>query len=222
MNEKAEKANVNTASCAKFVVIATIALLVSACASTQPVSSLPPAAHAMPTAGIGYIPAGYKDYCTRSPENCGARSARTDRIALSPQNWRLLVAVNAEFNRKIVAATDQDIFGTPEYWTIPTTTGDCEDFAMAKQLALIARGVPDAALSIATAMDPGLGLHAVLMVRTDRGDFVLDNKTSEIRHWDATPYQWISRQSAAHAMQWERPASRAFTGPVVSGPTANR
>lgn len=221
MNEKAGKANVKTASRVKFVVIAVLALCVSACASTQPVSSLPQA-HAMPTAGAGYVPIGYKDFCARQPEDCGARRSHTDRIALTPREWRLLVDVNTEINRKIVAATDQDIFGTPEYWTVPTTTGDCEDFAMAKQLALIARGVPDAALSIATAMDPGLGLHAVLMVRTDRGDFVLDNKTSEIHSWDATPYQWISRQSAAHALQWERPATRAFAGPVVSGPTANR
>jgi len=174
----------------------------SACAA-----QLPEQAPRMAIAGDGYVPAGYREFCTRQTAACGARWSQDSRVHLDQSTWSVLVAVNNEINRTIMPATDQQIFGTAEFWTVPSGFGDCEDYAIAKQLALQARGIPDAALSIATALEPGQGMHAVLMVRTDRGDFVLDNKTSRILSWNRTPYQWISRQSARHAMIWERPAA---------------
>ena len=44
--------------------------------------------------------------------------------------------------------------------------------------------------------------HAVLMVRTDRGDLVLDNQDGTVQLWNDTPYQYIKRQSQANAGQW--------------------
>ena len=40
------------------------------------------------------------------------------------------------------------------------------------------------------------------MVRTDRGDLVLDNQDSMVRIWSDTPYQFVKRQSQADAGQW--------------------
>ena len=37
--------------------------------------------------------------------------------------------------------------------------------------------------------------HAVLMVRTNQGDYVLDNKTSSILPWHRTGYVYIKRES---------------------------
>jgi predicted transglutaminase-like cysteine proteinase len=36
--------------------------------------------------------------------------------------------------------------------------------------------------------------HAVLMVRTDRGDFILDNKTSTVLPWAQTGYVFVKRE----------------------------
>ena len=44
--------------------------------------------------------------------------------------------------------------------------------------------------------------HAVLLVRTDRGDLVLDNQVGTIDLWNQTPYKFIKRQSQANAGQW--------------------
>jgi predicted transglutaminase-like cysteine proteinase len=44
--------------------------------------------------------------------------------------------------------------------------------------------------------------HAVLMVRTDRGDLVLDNQDGRVLLWNETPYQFLKRQSQADAGQW--------------------
>jgi predicted transglutaminase-like cysteine proteinase len=42
----------------------------------------------------------------------------------------------------------------------------------------------------------------VLLVRTDRGDLVLDNQVGSVDLWSQTPYQFIKRQSQANAGQW--------------------
>jgi predicted transglutaminase-like cysteine proteinase len=37
--------------------------------------------------------------------------------------------------------------------------------------------------------------HAVLTLITDRGDFILDNKTSAVQSWRQTGYTFIKRES---------------------------
>jgi predicted transglutaminase-like cysteine proteinase len=63
-------------------------------------------------------------------------------------------------------------------------------------------GWPASTLLIAVVRQGDGSGHAVLMVRTDRGDLVLDNQEASIRVWNETPYQYIKRQSQAHAGQW--------------------
>ena len=41
-----------------------------------------------------------------------------------------------------------------------------------------------------------------LTVRTDRGDFVLDNMKPQIRRWDKTGYVFIKRQSQKNPQVW--------------------
>jgi len=36
--------------------------------------------------------------------------------------------------------------------------------------------------------------HAVLMVRTDRGDLILDNKTNAVLPWQRTGYSFVKRE----------------------------
>jgi predicted transglutaminase-like cysteine proteinase len=38
--------------------------------------------------------------------------------------------------------------------------------------------------------------HAVLMVRTDRGEFILDNKRNTVLPWQQTGYVYIMREGA--------------------------
>jgi len=44
--------------------------------------------------------------------------------------------------------------------------------------------------------------HAVLTVKTDRGDFVLDNLTDEVRPWTDTGYQFYKRQAQDDPNVW--------------------
>jgi len=44
--------------------------------------------------------------------------------------------------------------------------------------------------------------HAVLTVKTDRGEFILDNQAEEILPWSETGYRFVKRQSQRDPNVW--------------------
>jgi predicted transglutaminase-like cysteine proteinase len=132
--------------------------------------------------------------------------------AVSPRLWSQLNAVNRRINGALKPAEDGTGRGAADHWSLPlmggAARGDCEDYVLEKRRALIAAGVPDAALSIAVVRtETGVG-HAVLLVDTRQGSLVLDNLTTEIRHWRRTSYQWVMRQAPSRPLEWRTVADR--------------
>ena len=44
--------------------------------------------------------------------------------------------------------------------------------------------------------------HAVLTVKTDKGEFILDNQNPEILLWSETGYHFVKRQSQTDPNVW--------------------
>ena len=174
-------------------------------------ASPPPPTPAMIGAGLVQPPQGYVQFCLSSPDDC-APSSETPRVRLTSARWLALAQENAAINRRIYPQTDS--YGLDD-WRYPEFFGDCEDYALAKQKALAEKGWPRAALRLAAVTSHRTGRHAVLVVATDQGDFVLDNLTNRIRPWSATPYRWISRQTANHPLIWEKIHAPAAVSPTV-------
>lgn len=112
---------------------------------------------------------------------------------------RLLNKINQQVNRDVKKANDIDLYGQEEYWALPRLVdgklyGDCEDFALEKRRQLVAAGVPETALSLAVAVTARGEGHAVLMVSTKSGDWVLDNLTPWATPWTDLNYHWVQRQ----------------------------
>ena len=159
------------------------------------------AATAMPTAGRTSQPVGHYDFCKRYPSTC-QRNASVVAVKMTRSNWDKLVQINAAVNNNVMPRTDQEVYGVPEYWAYPTTEGDCEDFALLKQYMLSREGFPASALLITVVRQTNGDGHAVLTVRTDQGDYILDNLDARILAWNDTDYQYLKRQSEANAGQW--------------------
>ena len=55
--------------------------------------------------------------------------------------------------------------------------------------------------------------HTILTVKTDKGDYILDNMVGEIRLWDQTGYKFVKRQSQTDPNVWVSvgPASMPIT-----------
>jgi predicted transglutaminase-like cysteine proteinase len=93
--------------------------------------------------------------------------------------------VNDFFN-KITYVTDEDNFGTDDYWQTPYEMmqrgGDCEDYAIAKFISLKRLGVPQSSMRIMIVMDNNLGgqMHAVLEVKHQGKAFLLDNQAKSV------------------------------------------
>jgi predicted transglutaminase-like cysteine proteinase len=127
--------------------------------------------------------------------------ART--VTLTSAAFAQLARVNLQVNREIEQVTDMDHFGVEEYWTYPVAgKGDCEDLVLEKKRRLIALGVPREAMLITVVRDLKGDGHAILTVVTDRGDYILDNFTNEVKLWHETGYRFIKRQSQTDPNQW--------------------
>ena len=147
-------------------------------------------------------PIGFVEFCQRSPENCLPDGSRARRVSMSEERWLLVRMVNAFVNGAIAPVTDETLYGTPEYWTIPTDAGDCEDVVLLKKKILVSKGIPEEALRITVVLDEHGEGHAVLTLTAQQGDFILDNRRNEIRSWAATGYVMLKRQSAQDPRKW--------------------
>ncbi len=128
------------------------------------------------------------------------------RIEMNARNANIIRQANDEVNRIMRGATDWEVYHVADYWNAPPLVrgvrGDCEDFALEKRRLLIENGIPSAALSIAVVKTRLGEDHAVLIVSTTQGDFVLDNLQYDVRSWRKAGYTWISRQGPGDDLGW--------------------
>jgi predicted transglutaminase-like cysteine proteinase len=155
----------------------------------------------MLTLGKTNPPIGHYEYCKSNPGSCGSMND-DGPLALTEVKWKTILKVNYAANSTIEPLTDQEIYGVEERWVMPKTVGDCEDYVLLKQKMLIQRGFSPSNLLITVVLQPNGDGHAVLVVRTDRGDFVLDNMRNKVLLWSDTEYTFLKRQSAKNAGQW--------------------
>lgn len=117
--------------------------------------------------------------------------------------WKAVNAANRLVNRSIRRGSDDAVHGTPDYWEAGLGgRGDCEDYVLTKRRVLIERGIPAEALSIALVRTRWGEDHAVLLVATPDGEYVLDNLTPWIERWDAVDYDWRQRQLPGEVFNW--------------------
>jgi len=156
----------------------------------------------MTTAGYTSQPIGHHWYCQQYSSDCRIKSSDTMAPTLTKERWKQLVEINAYSNNTVKPVTDQEAYNTEELWTYPTSYGDCEDYVLMKRHMLMQRGWPASALLITVVRQPNGEGHAVLTVRTDRGDFILDNLETKVMRWNKTPYTYLKRQAENHSGRW--------------------
>ena len=173
----------------------------------------------MPIHGVVAAPKAFVDYCTRMPSECSSGIMGESRVTLDDKRWAQLDDVNARVNAVIEPSTDLKTYGVKELWALPTNgRGDCEDYALLKRHILIQQGWPVSALLLTIVLDQREEGHAVLSVRTDRGDVVLDNRDNRMLLWHQTGYRFVMRQSFANPMQWMGLGTKPMTATTAVSP----
>ena len=188
--------------CAAALVCGTTLFQTSALAIADEVPVHSGGAATMTVGTVTTQPIGHYSFCKRWPEECGAGKLDAGPPPLTATRWAALRDVNALVNDAIAPRTDFEMHGQAELWSYPVDTGDCEDYALMKRRLLMERGFAAGNLLITVVRKPDGEGHAVLTVRTDRGDYVLDNLLEEVRLWSDTPYSFLKRQASYHAGRW--------------------
>jgi predicted transglutaminase-like cysteine proteinase len=147
------------------------------------------------------IPA-WNDFCQRHPRECLVDLAEPSTITLTKATWNAILEVNRRVNAAISSLSDQDHWGSLDRWDLPNDGyGDCEDFQLLKRRLLSDQGLPRRAMRMTVVINLHGEGHAVLMVRTDRGDLILDNQRSAVLPWDQTGYTFVKREGQETA-EW--------------------
>ena len=148
-------------------------------------------------------PIGYVTFCREHQVECRPGRRFADRIQLTVAKFHEIEEVNSEVNASVAPITDLELYGKPEVWAYPSANkGDCEDYVLQKRRTLIEHGYPESTLLITVVRDENNEGHAVLTVRTDQGDYVLDNKRRDVVRWTDTPYSFVKRQSEKNPLAW--------------------
>ena len=148
-------------------------------------------------------PIGWIDFCNDNPTECGNGASQPRDIVMSQAAWRDLNKVNHWVNENVKPMTDMDHWGVIEKWSLPTDGyGDCEDYVLLKRKMLTQAGWPREALLITVVRDKKGEGHAVLTVKTDKGEYILDNQETEILPWTQTGYRFVKRQSQSDPNTW--------------------
>lgn len=185
----------------KKIVLATF-VAISALGAAHSANAQGASSH-MTVTGRTTQPIGHYEYCKVYKSDCAIHSTDTRPVQLTRARWNEMVQVNDEANRKVQPVTDQEFYHVEEYWTYPDRFGDCEDYVLLKRKMLMQLGWPASVLLVTVVRQANGDGHAVLTVRTDRADYVLDNLESRILEWNEAGYHYLKRQSASNSGAWE-------------------
>ena len=150
------------------------------------------------------VPYGWIDFCHRRPNQCDVAKLPPRDIRLTAETWAMLDRINRYVNATIEPISNLDHWGTLlDHWDYPVDgKGDCKIYALYKRKLLLEQGIPRQALLMTIVHDLEGAGHTILTVKTDRGEFVLDNMVDRIRPWDATGYSFVKRQAQDDPNVW--------------------
>jgi predicted transglutaminase-like cysteine proteinase len=148
-------------------------------------------------------PIGWVQFCEDRPWECRSDAVEARDVEFTREAQRELERVNRHVNDRIKPLTDLEQYGVIEKWTYPESGyGDCEDYVLLKRRMLMQLGWPRSALLVTVVRDRKGDGHSVLTVRTDKGEFILDNQNERILPWVDTGYRYTKRQSQTDPNLW--------------------
>ncbi len=173
--------------------------------ASVPQAAAAPARATYATAGARTsVPYGWVDFCNRYSTECDVQGLDAVDIDLTPAALSDIERVNRKVNMAVQPVTDMDHWGVVDRWDYPLDgKGDCEDYALLKRKILMHDGYPRQALLVTVVKDHEGEGHAILTIKTNQGEFVLDNLDDRVLPWADTGYRFIKRQSQEDPNLWQ-------------------
>ena len=105
-------------------------------------------------------------------------------------SYAIAERINSQVNASVQYKTDLEQYDKPEFWKEAGSLGGCEDYALLKRAYLLEQGWPVDKLNLCCCWDETNTYHCVLLVETDKGFFVLDNRYTWPMTPKSLPYKW--------------------------------
>jgi len=128
-------------------------------------------------------------FCLQLGNEC--RTGGKNVVAYTSRLRTVLASVNRNINRVMPAIRAQR-----EFLSFSPLPGPSEDYAMMKRTRLIKAGLPAGAMRLANVLQPNGRRHAVLVVSTSNGDFVLDSRKQTVMKRLDSGYSFASLADA--------------------------
>jgi predicted transglutaminase-like cysteine proteinase len=198
---------------AKTILALSAAVMGIAAAEPSAAFSLASASRSHPSKQLAFIsekaqtvgPFAHVLFCKENPDDCRpAKRSRWGRapIMLTAKRQAELREINTAVNAAIEPKNDAVVSGFGDRWTLAPQAGDCEDYAITKRHKLISMGWPARAVRLAVTYTASGEGHMVLVIRSSRGDLVLDNRIDAIRAWNKTGLKWKMMQASLDPRKW--------------------
>jgi predicted transglutaminase-like cysteine proteinase len=169
----------------------------------QPTTAGAPDLRYAAVGGRSSVPFGWVDFCARYEGECAGERLPAVDINWSARAQQDVGRVNLWVNAHVAPTSDPSHWNLVDRWDYPLDgKGDCEDFALLKRKMLIEMGYPRQALLMTVVKDEHQEGHALLTVRTNAGEFALDNLSDETKPWAETGYRFVKRQSQEDPNIW--------------------
>ena len=130
------------------------------------------------------------EFVARNPEfaDRAAKSKKIQRLVYDEKLAQTLDRINREGN-KIKWTSDRQVWGVDEIWDFPCLSNgelydDCDGIAIWKMNELMNAGISASVLLLSKGYTETNEGHLVLVVTTDKGDFVLDNRFPDVKRAD--------------------------------------
>lgn len=148
----------------------------------------------------GDWPPAFPIYCGEHPQDCAPLSVGETSDPVDYLLWESRIDdVNREVNSAITYRGEEG-----DHWDDGVAFGDCDDYALTKRNKLIAMGMPRGALPMAHVLPHGeLQMHIVLLVKTNYGFKVLDNRATNVYDLEQMKADRVSIQNARNPKAWE-------------------
>ena len=148
-------------------------------------------------------PSGWLQFCATYLSECVTTPSKPRDVVLDDKAWKSLVYINKWANDNIKPMTDMDHYGMIQWWRYPDDgVGACHSYALLKRRMLLQAGWPRTALLMTIVHEANGEGHAVLTVKTNKGEYILDNLNDKILLWSETTYRYYKRQSQTDPNVW--------------------
>ena len=127
-------------------------------------------------------PKGWQIYCAEQKT-----TYKPDPACLDSGRWRQISNIHNHINKSVVYKPD-----TQNIWQIAQQTGDCEDFTLRYRAELLNKGWKSKNLLPALCKTPEGTHHMNLLVNTNQGIWVLDNRHNSIKPYTQVQCNYIA------------------------------